>query len=173
MFAQEDKDNLIFRTAVLEDIPQIIKLRLDLQNHMTDCDLLPLSKNKDEVFNRFYHKQILSSEVKIFLALDKESQIAIGMIMAWIIRNPFLKTEHYGRIDDMYVTPEYRRKKVAKRLLILASEFFFKKGISDIILEYAIQNEEAVQFWSTIGFQPILSTARININQYLKSIRKL
>lgn len=57
----------------------------------------------------------------------------------------------YGQVDEVYVAPEYRRKKVAKNLATDLMDWFNQKDISLIHVYVDLENELALEFWEKMG----------------------
>ena len=64
-----------------------------------------------------------------------------------------------GRIDDIGIDPEHRRKGLCTSLVSHLVEFFASAGISSLMLEYVEGNQEAEQTWTKFGFHSVLKTA--------------
>ena len=58
----------------------------------------------------------------------------------------------YGHISSLYVSPQYRRSGVGKRLAETALAWFGERGLDMVQLHVLAGNEAAVAFWRKMGF---------------------
>ncbi len=63
-----------------------------------------------------------------------------------------------GRIEDIWVHPEHRRKGMCKTLLSDLVQLFATDGIT-LTLQYVYGNLEAEQICTRLGFHTVLKTA--------------
>jgi ribosomal protein S18 acetylase RimI-like enzyme len=63
-----------------------------------------------------------------------------------------------GKIDDIWVEPNYRRKGLCKKILGELIAFFESNGIDVMVLNYVNGNLEAEAVWRRLGFHSVLTT---------------
>jgi len=64
----------------------------------------------------------------------------------------------YGKIIDLAVTSEYRRRGVGRALVEQACEWFRGQGVDGIELSVAASHDVGRAFWRSLGFAPTLET---------------
>jgi ribosomal protein S18 acetylase RimI-like enzyme len=69
-------------------------------------------------------------------------------VIAWCVAS---KSNNTALIDAIYVLPEYQGKGIGKKMMQIALEWLF--SFSEIRLEVAIYNENAIRFYEKFGFK--------------------
>lgn len=62
--------------------------------------------------------------------------------------------DEHGKIHDVFVRPEGRRRGTARALIVAACEALEALGCRRILLATAVKNEPAQRLFSSLGFQP-------------------
>jgi ribosomal protein S18 acetylase RimI-like enzyme len=62
--------------------------------------------------------------------------------------------DEHGKIHDVFVRPEGRRRGTARALVLAACEALEALGCRRILLATAVKNEPAQRLFSSLGFQP-------------------
>jgi ribosomal protein S18 acetylase RimI-like enzyme len=83
----------------------------------------------------------------------------IGMAMGTIADRDDLEPPRCGRIDDVWVEPDWRRQEVARQLMDKLLAFFESNDVSTLVLDYSVGNIDAERTWKAFGFEPILTVA--------------
>ena len=152
--------------ATLDDIDNIVRMRLSLQQHMfkNNSHLWQMSRKKVSSLPTFYRSVIEHRDSQLLIAKDGKSRSIIGMAIGRICVHDEYVPNKSGRIDDVWIEPNYRRKGLATRLVSELLEFFKVNHIGVIILEYAKGNIEAEAIWERFGFEPVLTIATANLS---------
>ncbi len=155
------------RQAEVPDIPLLIEMRKKLQKHMQENNkhLWGISDSFIQNLEAYYTSKIRKPSAKLLLAHEKGMpDKIIGMALGKIISSEDRVPPRSGRIDDVWVDPEYRRAGVCEIMVKDIVEFFRRNKVYDLVLEYAIYNREAEETWRKMGFHPsiIISTAKID-----------
>ena len=114
---------------------------------LTDTDAV--SALEAAIFSQPWTKKgfedALNMQNTIFLAAENEGKIAgyIGM---------YLSLDE-GEITNVAVAPDTRRRGIGNELISQAKERAFKKGITRIILEVRVSNENAIHLYEKNGFK--------------------
>lgn len=96
----------------------------------------------------------------------------VGFIAAYRLSDPDPVLEEssreHGFVRDLFVLPNWRRMKVASRLLQAAEDHFRQLGISRLRMAGVAQNEAMNKLCKAIGYQPfaIVYDRRIPMPQY-------
>lgn len=81
-----------------------------------------------------------------FLYLDDDGPIASVMLS---VRNPL------GRVVSLGVHPYRRNEGVARELMKTAEEWFHESGARVVDLEVGVDNSEALNLYSSLGYQVV------------------
>jgi len=79
----------------------------------------------------------------------QEKNYVVGYILFWIIE------EDKGHIISLAVDQNYKRQKIGSKLMSTAMATFNNFNIYKISLEVKAQNNEAVEFYKSLGFKVI------------------
>ena len=127
-----DMDNIKIRPMTKEDAYELSKLdELSFS--------VPWSENQ---FEREAENEIAT----YYLATDEEK--IVGYIGYWNVLNE-------GNITNIAVLPEYRRQKIASKLLEYAIKNAISKKLSLLTLEVRKSNEPAKNLYAKFGFKPL------------------
>lgn len=144
-------------TATQKDIPELVRMRLKLQEHMEKANSLIL-RYKDEWKHQLpllYNKLLNDSNVIIIKVITKKEDEVVGMMVGTINEHPqFTKSV---KLDDVWVDTEHRQKSICSRMLLELQNRFTKKGVKHFTLNYVVNNIEAEQTWRAMGFTPIIT----------------
>lgn len=106
-------------------------------------------KKKDKVFFQSYIERS-DSDSFVMGGFDAEKLIAICGFHRWESE----KTQHRGRIIQLYVSKEYQRKNIGHDILkSILNTAFQKDGIEQIELGVITTNYEAEKIYKKIGFE--------------------
>ena len=92
---------------------------------------------------------VQSNRANIFLMSDNNK--LKGYISLSV--QPFIDRNEIGYIESIYVKPEYRRQKIATKLMQFSQEYFLEQNINNIQLDVSKINEEATKFYESLGFE--------------------
>lgn len=82
---------------------------------------------------------------------DEESQI-IGFVSLRLVHF-FSGDNLYAEVTDLFVHPDFRRKKVAQELMNHVSSICSDKGVSELVLITGFDNVPAQSFYKNIGYK--------------------
>jgi ribosomal protein S18 acetylase RimI-like enzyme len=154
------------RRAEKKDIPDLMEMKTRLLLHMKKNNKYLWGISKDFIKNLqpYYEYQIDNPDVCLLIAYEEDTGAVIGMSMGKIKFHEEYDPHVSGRIDDVWGEPMLRRHGVCEVMFSELINFFKERGISALVLEYAIYNKEAEITWSRLGFRPslIISTANID-----------
>ncbi|HSR63132.1 MAG TPA: GNAT family N-acetyltransferase [Gammaproteobacteria bacterium] len=150
---------ITIREATEDDVPMLVEFLVDLGLHVSGGKRRTLSKKAKKRLQAFLRDYLYDREKYLVVACDPANKpVAMGNIQIW--HNPNLWEEaeapdqKSGFIDDLWVEPEYRKQGIMARMLDALIEFAEGHDIEELILEYAISNDEAAAVWERLGFTP-------------------
>jgi len=157
---------MIIRKARTKDLKHLSEMALDLAKYHENLDkYLAIKKGAKKSYEKFFKKTINSKKSATFVAEDKDD--IIGFMRIEISKRPVvLKNNRVGLISDAYVVPEYRRKRIALKLLLEAVKWFKNNKIKYIELFFHIENEIGKNAWLKYGFKGFLSKTRLDLSEF-------
>ncbi len=151
---------MIVRKALVEDIPEILKLAGFLVNstkteHWTeDAAYLEQEEKKPdylENLKEFFLKKI-HSENALLLVCETEGKL-VGYSLCYIAKEmPIYVIDKTGYLSDLYILPEYRGKGISTKFKDAAFDWFKKKGITHASVKTRIVNKKSKEIYKHWGF---------------------
>ena len=154
-------DNLLFRDAVLADLPtlkefeqEIIKaerpfdptIRVDPVNYY---DLMDYVKRDD---------------VKVVVAEVQGNLVASGYALTKKARH-YLDHEDYAYLGYMYTKPEFRGKGIIQELIKNLKAWALEQGLNEVRLTVYQENVPAIKAYEKSGFKSHLNEMRMRLNK--------
>ncbi|MFD2444870.1 GNAT family N-acetyltransferase [Bacillus sp. CGMCC 1.16607] len=84
----------------------------------------------------------------------------IGSVMCWEENN---SCNLYGVIEDLFVLPEWRKKGIAKALLLKALTTLKNRELQKVELMVLVENSAALSLYEQVGFSEIYKEVRYSI----------
>ncbi len=133
-------------------------LLVELQEYIVSIDKDHYNILTDKYREKYFAKtmqEVKKYHGKIFLA--KDSNKIVGLI-AGVINNEEEKTLDFqspkrGRVTELVVTREARRKGIGKKLLAHMEEYFQSIGCKAVLLGVFGYNEHAKDFYHSSGYK--------------------
>ena len=143
------------RRALAADLPVVLELRLALLHEHGSSPLYgrlrPDARRRAE---RLYAAQ-LAAEHEITLLAELDGGV-VGVLRCMDAAGaPLLLPDRYGYISSVYVRPTARRRGVLHRLMEAAERWSADRGIAELRLHNAAENDVASAVWSSFGFQAV------------------
>jgi len=85
-----------------------------------------------------------------FLCSNRETQQLIGAIVSKLDLHK--KVLRRGYIAMLAINKEYRRKKIASKLVLMSIKEMIKRGCDEIVLEAEVTNDAALNLYENLGF---------------------
>jgi GNAT superfamily N-acetyltransferase len=157
--------DVLIRKAVSSDVERLVELRLLLQQHCEESNPLIWRITEEG-------KALLKQKVEDTLA-DSSSRLLVaemnGQIIGFAHGQAIRRTDYLpgavGAINTVYVVKRFRRKGVGARLVKELCRFFNSEGVDHVTLRYVLGNNEAERFWTELGFEQIITTARADLKE--------
>lgn len=141
------------RKAILEDIPEIVKLAKEMWDFHDQfpTEFLEVRENALEIFEKWCKDKI--TEKGFVLVAENENKL-IGYLLAYEHKNSAIYKDNIaGHIYDLYVKEEFRGKGTGKKLMQEA-EKILKNNYKHCSLEAAFENKKSIEFYKSLGFMP-------------------
>lgn len=143
------------REATGADLDTVVALRLALlAEHSRNLVYGRMRPDAAERAHRLFARQLASKNEAMFLA-EREGE-AIGILRCVNSSgSPLLYPDRYGYISSVYVAPGARRSGVLKALLDAATDWCAARGITELRLHHASENDRASRIWESLGFEAV------------------
>ncbi len=141
------------REATLDDLSVVVELRLALlREHDRNPIYRRLRPDAPERARRLFAAQLRAPGEVIFLA-ERDSR-AIGILRCVQTSGlPLLFPSRHGYISSVYVAPGERRRGVLRALFSRAIDWCRARGLREVRLHSAAENDAANAVWDALGFR--------------------
>ena len=141
------------RVAKPDDLDVVADLRVALVREHRDNPLYSsLRPDAPLLARRHFAAQLRSSDEVILLA-EHEGR-AVGILRCVQVAGvPLVFPALHGYISSVYVVPEARRRGVLRELFAAALAWCRSRGLTEIRLHNAVENEAANAAWESLGFE--------------------
>ncbi len=140
----------IIRPAKIKDLPEVVRMRLELSKYHETWDYFKMNKNARKYYYNLYRGYIYSSNKKLLVAEDKGKLIGFGSAHI-VSKEPIYKIKNLGHIRDMYVDKKFRRQGVAGKILSVFYKWFKEKNGLTEYLKKNMKKGDAVLFKASHG----------------------
>lgn len=114
------------------------------------------SINENCVISRFY-EDMISNDSNILLVAEIDNEI-IGYLYGYIVDNGNTYLDKVSKLDALYIIKEYRKNKIATKLINEFKSWSLKNGVKYIELQVLNDNTSAVNLYKKEGFRSFKST---------------
>ena len=129
------------------DLEQMIQIRLDLLT--THPKNFGSSAKEEGAFSREkWMTRLTNPKTRTIGVFHEDKVIGLGVLAL----NPREKMQHIGVLNSFYIKKDYRRKGLAKDLLVFIEKLAKELGIVRINLSVMEENIEAIRFYKKNGF---------------------
>jgi GNAT superfamily N-acetyltransferase len=151
---------LSVRTARLDDLDQIVALRMALLREYRDHPLYAdLREDAPARARELYYTQLTAPDETIFLA--ERSDSVIGLLRCVDAPgSPLLLPERYCYISSVYVMPAERRRGVLRTLFAAAELWCAERGLGEMRLHNTATANTAAAVWRAFGFDVVEEVRR-------------
>lgn len=147
-------EGITYRRAKSRDIAFVIEMWREMSTEVAAVNpRYKISDNGEFVWGRWAGGVAGSERGCVILAEDGENPV--GCILAFIPDEaPIYASRPRGRISDIYVFPEYRKKGIGKELLKQAIDFLKEKNVKAIEVNMPKGVEGLAKLWTGAGMKP-------------------
>jgi aminoglycoside 6'-N-acetyltransferase I len=143
---------LSIRAATVDDVDLVTELRLALlREHGGNPIYARLRRDAEQKARPLYAAQLRSTQEVIFLAEREGATVGILRCID-TLGSPLLDPSRYGYVSSVYVRPAARRSGVLRALLDTAERWARGRGLTELRLHNAADNEVAASTWEGLGF---------------------
>jgi ribosomal protein S18 acetylase RimI-like enzyme len=146
-------EEIVVRRAGIADLATVVELRIALlKEHAANPLYRNLRPDASARARRLFAAQLRSPNEVIFLAEQQNSVVGILRCMH-ASSLPLLSPSAHGYISSVYVRPAARRHGVLHALLDAAMRWCKARGLTEIRLHTAAENDVANAAWQALGFE--------------------
>lgn len=149
---RSSKSDPRIRPATEEDLPAVMLLFDELATLQEPWRVFtPRADLRDEMRHRY--RADLADPDALLVVAEQDGQI-VGMAAGHVHKPSTFSEDLAVELGSVYVRPAYRERGVAVALTAEVARFARDRGIGRITLKTFAQNEEALQAWRRLGFEP-------------------
>ena len=143
------------RAATMADLDTVVALRIALlREHRGNGIYSRLRPDAPARARPIFAQQIQSGEEVTFLA--ERDDIIVGILRCVdAVGSPLLFPARYAYVSSVYVLPSARRTGVLTALMGAAEEWCDARGLREMRLHNATDNDLANAAWDALGFQVV------------------
>lgn len=147
------------RAATLADLATVVDLRVALlREHSSNPVYRRLRPDTPERARRLFASQLESAQEVTFLAerARGERRTVVGILRCVdAAGSPLLFPARYAYVASVYVVPDERRGGVLHALLDAAERWSRDRGLGEMRLHNAADNDVAGSAWQALGFEVV------------------
>jgi len=159
------------RRAQESDAPSLAKVHVDAW-HAAYRGLVPDSFLEGFTYQRKadrFRQALAADSEETYLV--EENGNAMGFLTLGPCRDPDLDMGRAGEIWGIYISPDYWRKGLGKRLVEEAESMLQSRGYQEAVLWVLEGNQPARRFYEAMGFRPDGGTKDVSLGTALKAVR--
>jgi ribosomal protein S18 acetylase RimI-like enzyme len=150
--SREDGRALSIRAATLDDLDVIVELRVALlRAHASNAVYGRIRPDVEERARRLFARQLESRDEVLFLA-ERDGRVIGCLRCMRALGSPLLFPAEYAYVSSVFVRPEARRAGVLRALMTEAELWCAARGLTEMRLHNASDNEVACATWQALGF---------------------
>ena len=162
--------DLTIRRATTSEIDELLELRLSLQRHVEASNpwIWRITEEGRRRLKQELEQMLEDGESRMVVAVREGDLVGFGY--GQVAHRTDYLPKSVGFISMVYVQENSRMQGIGSRLVVELCRFFRSENVEDVTLQYALGNREAERFWSGFGFEPIMITANIHLEELEKQL---
>lgn len=156
MAAVEPEESISYRSVSLRDLDALQALHLEL-NASESNPFTALSENTSQVAFELkrLRQALLASERYVCVVAHAGEAGLVGYCAATLEQTPSVfRLSMYGTISELYVSPAFRRRGVARELVQRVLGTLAARGVTMVEATVSTAQSEGQSFFSSLGFRP-------------------
>ena len=153
------QQNPTIRKARPTDREALAEMRLLMQHHMeaSNPNIWRMTEEGRRSITKDIEQMLSDEEGRVLVA--EEDETVVGFTYGRVVIRETYTPKTVGHIDTIYVEPAQRRQGIGSGLVRELCRYFREQGVDEVNLRYVLGNEEADEFWRTLGLTPVIQTA--------------
>jgi len=158
-----DSRSLMVRKASESDVPDIVKLNMQLADYHRRIDEYYKSgKGRCSSFKPYINEVMKKKNAKVLVA--KIDSKVIGYLIGEIIpARPYLTPKKIGKVANAFVDAKYQRCGAGKMMFSELIAWFKKNNIKHIELTVDVRNKIGISAWEKFGFKEYMKKMRLDL----------
>jgi ribosomal protein S18 acetylase RimI-like enzyme len=157
-------EDVLIRSAVPSDVPGLCRLAalLAQQHAAYDPTRYRLPRSVADAYADLLTEELGREDAVVLVA--ELAGVPVGYAFARVEPSSLVAlTDRAGWIHDLYVVAECRGRGTGGRLLDTAIQALGDRGVVDVLLGVAVQNEAAAALFRRRGFRPTLQEMTLQV----------
>ena len=143
---------LIFRQAILSDVPQLVRLRILMQTEVNSADIKNIPKNFEAIATQYFSESLKDQSYYSAVAECDGSLVSANGLVIYKKPPSFPGVSGIvGYVTNVYTMPEYRKKGISGELMKLLVEYAKAANVSGLHLG---ATESGKSIYENVGFRP-------------------
>ncbi len=149
--------DIIIREGRLKDRESVVQLWTELTDLHVEISTIEMNmvENSEKIIREFYERSVRSRK-RMILVAENDEHICGYLLGSIQKRPPTSKETHMAHITDVYLRDELRRKGIGREMIMVFRKWVESKGITLITLDVVPENEQALEFYKSLGFKTVL-----------------
>jgi len=140
----------MIREAMKNDFEAVAKLHHDLDKMELAWHPYPIPSIANS--RKWLKKRFGRGDAAVFVA-DDNGRIA-GFLYGWVEKRDYhYRSKRFGVCSDLFVSADYRRSGLGRKLMKKFEDWCKKKGLKHLELTTNVKNSAARKFYPAIGFR--------------------
>lgn len=153
--AHAARGRLTVRAATPDDIDIVVSLRIALlRAHAGNAIYGRLRPDAEARAHVLFARQ-LASAGEVMLLAERDGRVVGCLRCVRSVGSPLLEPAEYAYISSVYVRPEARRGGVLRTLMAEAERWSAARGLHEMRLHNASDNDAASETWQALGFEVV------------------
>jgi ribosomal protein S18 acetylase RimI-like enzyme len=166
------QQNPTIRKARPTDREALAEMRLLMQHHMeaSNPNIWRMTEEGRMSITKDIEQMLSDEEGRVLVA--EENEAIVGFTYGRVVSRETYTPKTVGHIDTIYVKPAQRRRGIGSGLVRELCRYFRERGVDEVNLRYVLENEEAEEFWKTLGLTPVIQTANTPLEALKKKLKR-
>jgi len=149
-----------YREAKLGDLPKL----LEIEQYIVDAER-PFNTHIKSGSPTYYdiNELIRSSDSMVMLGVEQGEIVATGYAQIRQSKDS-LEHEFHSYLGFMYVSPDFRGKRINGEIIEQIKSWSLKKGINHLYLDVYAENTAAMKAYQKVGFDPCLLEMKLSLD---------
>ncbi len=149
-------DNIVIRGMAKADLGPVGVLagHLVREHHGFDAKRFFVTERVEEGYRWYFGKAIDDADPKTVLVVGEVDGQVAGYVYGSVEPRDWAKLlDKHGAIHDLFVDERFRRRGLAKKLMLGSIERLRKAGAAQVVLYSATPNTQSQALFSSLGFR--------------------
>ncbi len=163
---------MTIRKAESSDIPAIVEMARQMADLHHALDSYYKSSTAYKTLEEDFSEELEDKDSALIVAEDSSANLTaggrkiVGYFRGMIEPAPtYLSPKKIGIVHDLFILPEYRKKRTGEKLFTAALQWFKDRNIKNVELNVDARNITGVAFWKKHGFLEYKFRMRLDLQK--------